>query len=82
MQKVSDPLALLPAFEFAVRARLDAGRVAYGDKSFSADPKLLMQELQQECLDISGWGFVLWSRLEAMRVAIRFAEIQNPPRNG
>ena len=74
---MADPLDRLPAFEAAVRTRLDAGRVAYGDKSFSADPKALVDELQQEALDLAGWGYVLWCRLESMRVAIRFAEIQS-----
>jgi hypothetical protein len=66
----ADPLAVWPAFAEAVRARLEAGRAAYGDKSFERPPAELVGELQQEALDLAGWGFVLWCRLEAMRAAM------------
>lgn len=62
-----DVLSAWPTFAESVRRRLDAGRAAYGDKSFQRPPAELVQELQQEALDLAGWGFVLWCRLEAMR---------------
>jgi hypothetical protein len=65
-----DPLDGFPAFVGAVKARLDAGRVAYGDASFSRGPAELVGELQAEALDLAGWGFVLWCRLERMRAAL------------
>ena len=64
-----DPLGDWPRFAAAVRLRLDAGRSAYGDRSFSAAPSELLVELQQEALDLAGWGFVLWKRLERLRLA-------------
>jgi hypothetical protein len=64
-----DPLDAFDGFVSAVRQRLEAGRVAYGEKSFGRSPAELIGELQQEALDLAGWGFVLWCRLEAMRVA-------------
>jgi hypothetical protein len=67
---VPDPLDGFPAFVGAVKARLDAGRDAYGDASFSRDPAELVGELQQEALDLAGWGYVLWCRLERMRTAL------------
>lgn len=48
-------------------ARLEAGRLAYGDRSFHRPPAELIQELQLEALDLAGWGFILWERLERMR---------------
>lgn len=66
----SDPLDGFAAFAREVRARLDAGRAAYGDDSFSRDPAELVNELQQEALDLAGWGFVLWCRLERMRLGL------------
>lgn len=66
----TDPLAAWPAFAESVRQRLEAGRAAYGDKSFARPPAELVAELQQEALDLAGWGFVLWCRLEAMRVGV------------
>jgi hypothetical protein len=62
-----DPLADWPAFAESVRARLEAGRAVCGDRSFARPPAELVGELQQEALDLAGWGFVLWCRLEAMR---------------
>ena len=62
-----DPLNAWPAFAESVRKRLEAGRATYGDKSFSRPPAELLGELQQEALDLAGWGFVLWARIEAMR---------------
>src|SRR5689334_8529527 len=64
-----DPLLDWPAFAQRVRARLEAGRAAYGDASFRAAPDTLLGELSQEALDLAGWGFVLWKRIESMRPA-------------
>jgi hypothetical protein len=66
-----DPLAAFDGFVSAVRGRLEKGRTTYGDRSFSADPDDLLAELQQEALDLAGWGFVLYRRIERMRCDIR-----------
>jgi hypothetical protein len=60
-------------FRTAVQTKLEAGEAAYGDKSFSKTPESLIEELQQECLDLAGWGFVLFTRLERAREALRSA---------
>ncbi|HKY37209.1 MAG TPA: hypothetical protein VJN18_14800 [Polyangiaceae bacterium] len=72
--QAADPLDGWPAFAERVRRRLDAGREAYGDTSFSKDPAELIAELQQECLDLAGWGFVLFERLEKARRALETLE--------
>lgn len=51
----------------AVQARLEKGAVTYGDQSFNVAPAVLLEELQQEALDLAGWGFILWRRLEAFK---------------
>lgn len=61
-----DPLARWPEFATRVRERLDAGRAAYGDRSFSANPARLVEEIRQELLDVCAWAFILASRLDAM----------------
>jgi hypothetical protein len=71
-----DPLDGFETFAGAVRGRLDQGRATYGDASFSAHPSVLLAELQAEALDLAGWGFVLWTRLEAMRAAL--GNVQQP----
>jgi hypothetical protein len=62
-----DPLEGWPTFSELVRRRLEAGRSAYADRSFWSDPSELLGELQQEALDLAGWGFVLFARLERMQ---------------
>lgn len=62
-----DPLDRWPLFVRAVRSRLEAGRAEYGDRSFERPPTELLAELQEEALDLAGWGFVLWHRLSEMR---------------
>lgn len=68
-----DPLDAFDEFTRAVRSRLEAGRVAYGDRSFSRPPVELVEELRQEALDLAGWGFVLFVRLRALEEAARRA---------
>lgn len=55
----------------ALNEKLQKGFKDYGDTSFSRNPEQLIQEIQAECLDISGWGLVLWARLEKMLEVIR-----------
>jgi len=61
-----------------VRARLEKGRETYGDRSFSAEPSALLEELRQETLDLAGWGFILWTRLKAMADALP-CRVNEPP---
>ena len=61
---------------------LKAGAVAYQDRSFGRDPDELLEELQAEALDLAGWGFVLWCRIEAMRGALRAAGRPEPTEPG
>ena len=71
---MTDPLRQWPRFTRAVRDRLDAGQRAYGDRSFSRHPAELLEELQQEALDMAGWGFVLYTRLQAAVDAVSGAD--------
>ena len=57
-------------FILDIKARLDKGAREYGDVSFSKDPATLLDEIQAEILDISGWSFVLYRRIEAMKEAL------------
>jgi hypothetical protein len=68
--EVANPLAEWPTFAARVEARLELGRSVYGDRSFSADPQALLTEIETELLDLAGWGFVLWSRLQTIRAAL------------
>ena len=61
---------LYPRFSAGVLKRLQDGAREYGDKSFSESPITLLREMQQEASDITGWGFILWCRLEALVEAL------------
>jgi len=54
---------LFPDFIAAVAARLEKGREAYNDQSFSRPPGELVGEIKEELVDVCGWAFVLWCRL-------------------
>jgi hypothetical protein len=57
-----------------LHAKLDAGAREHGDKSFDLSSPELVKELQAEALDLAGWGWILWDRLERLRVACEVAE--------
>jgi hypothetical protein len=62
-----DPLDDFPGFVAAVSQRLEKGREAYGDTSFDKPIIELLGEIEQECLDLTGWGFILWVKLQSMK---------------
>lgn len=56
-----------PRYIDQLRLKLEKGKRDYGDSSLSLSPDRLIAELQAEALDFSGWGFLLWLKLERMR---------------
>jgi hypothetical protein len=77
---------LWPEFVSVVRSRLEVGAQAYGDASFEAPLGKLAGEIEQELLDVVGWGFILWCRmrglkakLEGIEARTRFAGPGSPP---
>lgn len=49
-----------------VEARLEAGAKEYGDGSLRAAPAKLAGEIEEELLDVMGWGFLLWLRMRGL----------------
>ena len=47
-------------------AKLAEGAKRYPD-SLTRDPLELLEEWQQEAIDIAGWGYVLWQRMEKLK---------------
>jgi len=66
----SGTLDRFPLFSSLVCARLDAGQLEYGDRSFSQPSSELLDEIEEELLDIVGWAYPLWCRLRKLRAAI------------
>ena len=67
-----------PQFAAAVRARLEAGRLAYKDSSFERPLVQLIEELRQEALDLCGWSFIVWARMERLERLVM--EVTSPHR--
>ena len=45
-----------------------------GERSFDRTGVALVEELQMECLDLAGWGWILWDRLERLKQKVAEAE--------
>jgi hypothetical protein len=58
---------LFPKFVKTLDKKMAKGFAVYGDVSFSRSPKELIEELQSECLDLAGWGMILWERLNQIK---------------
>lgn len=54
--------------------RLDTGRKEYGDRSFLRPASDVLGEIEQELLDIVGWGFIEWVKLQEMRAKLAQVE--------
>lgn len=50
-----------------LRGRLRVGAECYGDKSFDKSNERLLQEIQEEILDIAGWSYILWAKIERLK---------------
>ena len=64
-----------PEFSTQLQAKLGKGYVEHTDESFARSPEELIDELLEECLDIAGWGLVLWVRTK--RAKEHFSEMRN-----
>ena len=61
----------LIVYQAELTARLEAGSKAYGGASFTQTSPQLVSEIQQELLDVSGWAFILWCRLQTLKETLR-----------
>lgn len=68
------------AFEHTLRDRLDQGVRTYGDVSFKRGWSDLLEELAEEAIDLAGWGFILWCRIQrSLRVIDSAVETLHKP---
>jgi len=68
-------------FTGLVQQRLRRGAREYNNESFSRDPRELLHELQEECLDLAGWAFILHARLKDAEWAFDRVSPFYPPPN-
>ena len=56
-----------PRFEKVLTRRLEAGAREYGDTTFTRPLGEIVGELEEELLDVVGWAFMAWIRMERAR---------------
>lgn len=66
----------LDRFIARLHQKLELGARQYGSASFDRPIGELITEIQDELVDIAGWGWIAWSRLEALREQVTAAERQ------
>lgn len=73
---MSDKIDKLPAFMDRVHRKMIRGQAEFEDRSFSYDPIRLLNEIQDELVDVCGWSYTLWRRLEDMKDEIGRVRLQ------
>jgi len=63
-----------PTFAAATLKKMEAGALEYGDVSFDVSSGKLAAEIEQELLDVVGWGFILWNRIQNLKA--KLAELE------
>lgn len=59
--------------------KVERGAQEYGDASFNLPADRISEELEQELLDIAGWGFILWVRMQRLKDRLRGIEVNLTP---
>lgn len=63
-----------PIFAESILERLEMGAQVYGDKSLDAPSSTLLVEIEQELLDVVGWGFLQWHRIQQLKAKLAAIE--------
>jgi hypothetical protein len=71
-----------PVFAECIQERLEMGAKVYGDKSLDAPSSTLLVEIEQELLDVVGWGFIQWSRIQKLKAKLSEIEARCAAHNG
>lgn len=58
-------------FTSKVYDRMVVGEKEYGDASYSLAAKEVIGELEQEALDIMGWGYFLWKKCKQLEERLK-----------
>lgn len=59
-----------------INARLTEGQKLYGETGFAGPALDTVAEIEEELLDIAGWGYILWVKLGRLRSAL--ADLEAP----
>lgn len=69
-RQVYHPLTEKEKYFWELEKRLKIGAECYGDKSFDKTEGRLLQDIQEEILDIAGWSYILWAKIERLKSKI------------
>jgi hypothetical protein len=61
--------------------RLSAGAAEYGNASFGTPPMETQEEILAEILDVAGWAYVMWVKMQLRLKAVELAAspfLKNP----
>lgn len=58
--------------------RLSKGEHKHGDRSFERSPVEILGEMRDEALDLAGWGYILWKRIQFSIDQLRADLLQAP----
>lgn len=61
---------ILDEFMSKLDARMRDGYEEYGDESFDRPLLTLIKEIEEELLDICGWGMITYSRIQDIKEKI------------
>jgi len=50
-----------------VLKRLQQGEQEYGNSSFSRPISCILSEIEEELLDIAGWGYIGWCKIQKLK---------------
>lgn len=60
-----------PLFADRIKERLKRGAKEYGDESLYRDPLELIQEVEEELIDICGWSWILFERIQRTKTKLK-----------
>ena len=61
-------------FTETLTKRLEAGEREYGDASFDSSAISNIDEIEEELLDVCGWAYIMWTKLQTMRPKLEALE--------
>ena len=64
-------------FNETMTRRLSEGHREYGDGSFERSPRDLLSEIEEELLDVVGWGYIMWCRIQELSQHIAYESLSD-----
>lgn len=69
-------------FSADLLAKLQLGEQTYGTAGFDRPNERLIEEVQEELIDVCGWSFILWCKLQALKPQVAVLALPAVEQNG